>query len=86
MSDLKKEATEQRVKGTGQDVKGKVKEAAGSLTGRDDWKAEGEADQAEGGIRKGAGKVGQKISDAGTQASGGIGRSTSNGGKKISRK
>lgn len=64
MSDFKREADEQRVKGTGQDVKGKVKEAAGDLTGREDWQAEGEADQAEGSIRKGAGKVGQKISDA----------------------
>jgi uncharacterized protein YjbJ (UPF0337 family) len=64
MSDLKRESMEQQAKGTGSDVKGKVKEAAGSLAGRDDWKAEGEADQAEGSIRKGAGKAGSKISDA----------------------
>jgi uncharacterized protein YjbJ (UPF0337 family) len=64
MSDLKRESMKQKAKGTGADVKGKVKEAAGSLTGRDDWKAEGEADQAEGTVRKGVGDAGSKLSDA----------------------
>ena len=39
-------------------------EAAGDLAGRDDWAAEGEMDQAEGKVRKGVGKMGEKLDNA----------------------
>ena len=64
MSDLKRESMEQQIKGAATDMKGRVKEAAGDLAGRDDWAAEGEMDQAEGQVRKGIGKMGGKLSDA----------------------
>ena len=64
MSDLKRDSIEQQVKGTATDMKGRVKEAAGNLAGREDWEAEGQMDQAEGKVRKGVGKVGEKLSDA----------------------
>jgi uncharacterized protein YjbJ (UPF0337 family) len=64
MSDLKRESMEQQVKGTAKDIKGRVKEAAGDLAGRDDWAAEGEMDQAEGKVRKGVGKMGEKLDNA----------------------
>ena len=64
MSDLKRDSIEQQIKGTAEDMKGRVKEAAGDLAGRDDWEAEGQMDQVEGKVRKGVGKVGEKLSDA----------------------
>lgn len=64
MSDLDREAMKQRVKGTAQDIKGRMKEAAGNLADREDWEAEGQLDQVEGNVRKGIGKVGEKLSDA----------------------
>jgi uncharacterized protein YjbJ (UPF0337 family) len=62
--DLRRESTEQQVKGTATDIKGRVKEAAGSLVGREDWEAEGQMDQIEGKVRKGAGQAGEQLSDA----------------------
>jgi uncharacterized protein YjbJ (UPF0337 family) len=41
-----------------------VKEAAGSLAGREDWKVEGEMDQLEGDLRTGVGRAGKRLSDA----------------------
>ena len=64
MTALKRKSIEQRVKGAASTAKGRAKEAAGSLAGREDWKAEGEADQLEGDIRSGLGRAGEKISDA----------------------
>jgi uncharacterized protein YjbJ (UPF0337 family) len=64
MDDLKRESMEQQVKGGLKDAEGRIKEAAGDLTGRDDWEAEGQMDQAEGKVRKGVGKVGESLSDA----------------------
>jgi uncharacterized protein YjbJ (UPF0337 family) len=64
MSDIKRESIEQQVKGTAKDVEGRVKEAAGTLAGREDWEAEGQMDQVEGQVRKGVGKAGEKLSDA----------------------
>lgn len=63
MSDLKREAQEQQVKGAASKVKGRIKEAAGDLTGREDWQAEGEMDQVEGSVRSGIGKAGERLSD-----------------------
>jgi uncharacterized protein YjbJ (UPF0337 family) len=64
MDDLKKESMKQQVKGTGQDLKGRVKEAAGDLTNNADLEAEGQLDQAEGAVRKQAGRAGERLSDA----------------------
>jgi uncharacterized protein YjbJ (UPF0337 family) len=45
------------------DAKGRVKEAAGSLTGNDDLKREGKVDQAAGKAKEGVEKVTDKIKD-----------------------
>ena len=44
----------------GQDLAGRAKEAAGSLTGDDDLKSEGRADQAESSVKQ----AGEKAKDA----------------------
>jgi uncharacterized protein YjbJ (UPF0337 family) len=44
----------------GTDLKGRAKEAAGAVTGDDDLKAEGRADQAEASVKK----AGEKVKDA----------------------
>jgi uncharacterized protein YjbJ (UPF0337 family) len=46
------------------DAKGRVKEAAGSLTGDDDLKREGKVDQAAGKAKEGVEKVSDKVKDA----------------------
>jgi uncharacterized protein YjbJ (UPF0337 family) len=46
------------------DAKGRVKEAAGSLTGDKDLKREGKVDQAGGKAKEGVEKVTDKIKDA----------------------
>jgi uncharacterized protein YjbJ (UPF0337 family) len=46
------------------DAKGRVKEAAGSLTGDDDLKREGKVDQAGGKAKERVEKVTDKIKDA----------------------
>jgi uncharacterized protein YjbJ (UPF0337 family) len=61
---LKDESMKQQVKGAAEKTKGQMKEAAGDLTGRDDWAAEGEIDQAEGEARGKMGRAGEKLSDA----------------------
>lgn len=45
------------------DIKGRIKEAAGALTDNDDLKREGKADQAAGSIKEGIDKVRDKIED-----------------------
>ena len=64
MKDLKRESVKQQVKGATSTAKGRAKEAAGSLAGREDWKAEGEVDQLEGDVRSGLGRAGKRVSDA----------------------
>jgi len=64
MNELEKDGTREELGGKGQKVKGRIKEAAGNLTGREDWEAEGEADQAEGTIREKVGEAGRKIGQA----------------------
>jgi uncharacterized protein YjbJ (UPF0337 family) len=44
----------------GTDIKGRAKEAAGSLTGDDELKAEGRGDQAEASVKK----AGENVKDA----------------------
>jgi uncharacterized protein YjbJ (UPF0337 family) len=46
------------------DAKGRLKEAAGSLTGDEDLKREGKVDQATGKAKEGVEKVADKVKDA----------------------
>jgi uncharacterized protein YjbJ (UPF0337 family) len=56
-------ANEDQSKGKAKDIGGKVKEEAGDLTGNEDMKREGQADQAEGKVQKGVGDVKDSLSD-----------------------
>lgn len=64
MNELEKKGIREQAGGKGQQVKGRIKEAAGNLTGREDWEAEGEADQAEGQVRDKVGEAGRKVGHA----------------------
>ena len=55
---------EDRVKGAAQNMKGKVKEAAGRAVGDEKLKAEGKADQVAGKVRNAVGGVKDAIRDA----------------------
>jgi uncharacterized protein YjbJ (UPF0337 family) len=50
--------------GTADDAKGRVKEAAGALTGDDDLKNEGKVDQATGKVKDAVGGAADKVKDA----------------------
>jgi uncharacterized protein YjbJ (UPF0337 family) len=50
--------------GTTDDMKGRIKEAAGDLTNDDDLKREGKADQAGAKVKDAAEKLKDKVSDA----------------------
>ena len=52
-----------RIKGAAQNAKGKVKEAAGDLTGDDSLKNEGKVDRAEGKVKDKADDVADKAKD-----------------------
>ena len=52
--------TTDKAKNTGQQAKGKMKEAAGKLSGNDKLRAEGRADQTKGNLKQ----VGEKVKDA----------------------
>jgi uncharacterized protein YjbJ (UPF0337 family) len=56
-------ANEDQTKGKAKDIGGKVKEETGDLTGNDDMKHEGQADQAEGKVQNGVGDVKDSLSD-----------------------
>ena len=64
MDKLKKDATEEELKGIGQQVKGKIQEGAGKLTGNEDLEVKGNLNQAAGKVREKAGEVGRKVADA----------------------
>ena len=49
-----------KAENTGQDIKGRAKEAAGAVTGDDDLKHEGRADQAESSFKQ----AGENVKDA----------------------
>jgi uncharacterized protein YjbJ (UPF0337 family) len=53
-------ATEDKAKNTTQTTKGKIKEAAGDITGNDRLKTKGRADQAKGNLKQ----AGEKVKDA----------------------
>lgn len=50
--------------GTGDDVKGRVKEAVGDLTDNDDLKREGKTDRAAGEVKEKVGDAVDKVKDA----------------------
>jgi len=54
---------EQQAEGTWDKAKGRVKEAAGALTGDADTKAEGQWDQTKGSVKKAVGEVREKLRD-----------------------
>jgi uncharacterized protein YjbJ (UPF0337 family) len=49
--------------GEGDKAKGRVKEAAGDLSGRGDLKREGKVDRAGGGAKRGIDKISRRIKD-----------------------
>ena len=61
---LRNESAEQELKGIGQQVKGKVQEGAGKITGNEDLEAEGNLNQAGGRVREKMGEAGRNVADA----------------------
>ena len=55
-----------------EDAKGRAKEATGALTGNDELKAEGQADQASAKVHKAADKAAGAAKDAVSKASGAV--------------
>jgi uncharacterized protein YjbJ (UPF0337 family) len=55
--------SKQRIKGTGGNIVGKVKEGFGRATGDDDLAGEGLVDQAVGAVKDGAGKAAQAVGE-----------------------
>ncbi|MBA4107982.1 MAG: CsbD family protein [Leptothrix sp. (in: Bacteria)] len=53
-----------QVSGRAEEVKGKIKEAAGSATDNERLKAEGKADQLTGKVKAGYGDAKEKVKDA----------------------
>jgi uncharacterized protein YjbJ (UPF0337 family) len=53
-------ATTDKAKNTAEQAKGKLKEAAGEITGNDRLRAEGKADQTKGNLKQ----AGEKVKDA----------------------
>jgi uncharacterized protein YjbJ (UPF0337 family) len=64
MDKLRKESAKQEIKGVGQQIKGKVQEGAGKVTGDVDLEAEGNLNQAGGRVREKVGETGRKVADA----------------------
>ncbi len=54
----------ERIKGTGQKIKGNIKEAAGKMTGDKSLEIEGKADKFEGEVRNVVGKAKDAVRDA----------------------
>jgi uncharacterized protein YjbJ (UPF0337 family) len=64
MGTFRRKSTEQELKGTAQKVKGVGQEIVGRVTGNDDMRARGEANQVGGHVRSRVGEAGRKISEA----------------------
>ena len=62
--ELRKQSAEQELKGIGQQVKGKIQEGAGKLTGDTDTEAKGHLNQAAGKVREKVGEAGRNVADA----------------------
>jgi uncharacterized protein YjbJ (UPF0337 family) len=58
------------VQGGAEKLGGKIKEGIGNLTGNEDLKTEGQADQVKGGVRQAAGNVKDAVSDAADHVTG----------------
>ena len=58
------DATRDRIEGTLDDATGRGKSAFGELTGDEQTQAEGEMDQAKGGLKQGMADVKDKVDDA----------------------
>lgn len=56
-------ANENQTEGKAKDIGGKIKEEVGDAIGNDDMKHDGQADQVEGKVQKGAGDVEDKLTD-----------------------
>jgi uncharacterized protein YjbJ (UPF0337 family) len=52
------------IQGKAENIKGRVKEAAGTLTGNERLESEGASERAEGEVREGAGTARRKIGEA----------------------
>jgi len=61
---LRQDSAEQELKGIGQQVKGKIQEGAGKLTGDAETEAKGHLNQAGGKIREKVGEAGRNVADA----------------------
>lgn len=61
--DLESRGVENTVEGQAKNLKGKVKDAAGGLTGDTSLQAEGKLDQAKGKIQEGFGKAQRALDD-----------------------
>jgi uncharacterized protein YjbJ (UPF0337 family) len=64
MGTFRRKSTEQELKGTAQKVKGVGQEIVGRVSGNDDMRARGEANQVGGHVRSRVGEAGRKISKA----------------------
>lgn len=64
MDKLRKASAKREIKGIGQQIKGKVQEGAGKLTGDADLEADGNLNQAGGRVREKLGETGRKAADA----------------------
>jgi uncharacterized protein YjbJ (UPF0337 family) len=64
MSTFRRKSTEQELKGTGQKLKGVGQEIVGRVTGDDDIRARGEANQVGGHVRSRLGEAGRKLGAA----------------------
>ena len=64
MGTFRKKSTEQEIKGTAQKMKGVGQEIVGRVTGDQDMRARGEANQVGGHVRSRVGEAGRKISKA----------------------
>ena len=58
------DSSRDRIEGTLDDAKGRGKSAWGDLTGDEGTQAEGEVDQAKGGLKQGLANVKDKVDDA----------------------
>ncbi len=68
MDELKKKSFDEQVGGKGENLKGKLKEGVGKMTGDKDLESEGQIEQGEGKVRDKMGKAGRANSDMGERA------------------
>ena len=69
-------ANDEKLKGTGEELKGKIKRGVGDLVNDPQLEAEGTAEELKGQGRREAAQAGERVRGAGEQAVGGIKRAT----------